>query len=117
MINDDKPIIRMQAGRAFVYGSPWDGKERLSSNACAPVRAVCILERGKENAIREIARAEALPTLIQQAYRPHDGDALKKTLFLLDQWDAAFYRLRCNMDLSAAEMSYGAMSGQTVGKA
>ena len=110
MINDDKPLIRLQPdGTAMVYGTPWNGKHHLSRNISAPVRAICILEQSQENHIREIAKLEAMPMLMQQAYRPADASALQKTLALLDRLNARFYRLGCNMDISAAEMSYHTM--------
>lgn len=32
MINDDKPLIRMEEGTFYVYGTPWNGKHHLSVN-------------------------------------------------------------------------------------
>ena len=111
MVNDDKPLIRVQTdGTATVYGSPWDGKHRLSSNIAVPVRAICVLGRSGKNRIRETAKAGLLPMLVQQTYRPADPAMLARTLTLLDRLSARFYRLECNMDLSAAELSYGAMA-------
>ena len=110
MVNDDKPLIRVhENGAATVYGTPWDGKHRLSSNIAVPVRAICILKRARENRIREITKQEALPMLIQQAYRPADPAALTKTLMLLDRLNVKLYLLGCNMDISAAELSYHTM--------
>ncbi len=84
MINDDKPLIRVGADPA-VYGTPWDGKHRLSTNTAVALRAVCILERAAENTIRPIPAGEAYPMLLQQTYRPMDAAALAKTLTLLDR--------------------------------
>ncbi len=113
MVNDDKPLIRVSGGSVLVYGTPWDGKHNLSNNVAVPLRAVCVLEQAAENRIRETAPGEALPTLIQQAYRPMDPAALSKTLPLIDRLAGSvkLYRLACNMDLSAAELSYHTMSG------
>ena len=112
MINDDKPLIRAGAdGTAMVYGTPWDGKHRLSTNTAVPLRAVCILEQAPENAIRPIPTGEAYPMLLQQAYRPRDAAALAKTLTLLDRLAGCvrFWRLGCNMDPEAARVAYEAM--------
>ena len=115
MVNDDKPLLRVHLdGTATVYGTPWDGKHHLSHNA-VPVRAICILERAHENRIRRITKAEALPMLIQQAYRPADPAALQKTLMLLDRLNVKLFRLGCNMDLSAARLSYNAMKEEQPG--
>ncbi len=110
MVNDDKPLIRVQSDNtALVYGTPWDGKHHLSNNISVPVRAICILERSQENQIHEISKSKAFPMLLQQTYRPADADALAKTLVLLDRLDVRFYRLGCNMDISAAELIYQTM--------
>ncbi len=112
MINDDKPLIRIaKDNSATVYGTPWDGKHRLSSNISVPLKAICILERASENSIREITKQEVYAMLLQQVYRPADPEALKKTLLLLDRMNVKFYKLFCNMDISAAELSYRTMAG------
>ncbi len=125
MVNDDKPIIRIggadgsaAAGSAgpesiTIYGTPWDGKHRLSSNISAPLKAICILQRGTENVIRPVKNSEAWPMLLQQCYRPLDGEAMQKTLSLLDRLGASvrLWRLACNMDISAAKTAFEAMSG------
>ena len=74
-----------------------------------PLRAICVLERAGENHIVPISKSEALPTLVQQAYRPADPVAMARTLALIDRLDVRLYRLSCNMDVSAAELSYNAM--------
>ena len=110
MVNDDKPLLHVNDdGTAIAYGTPWDGKHCLSSNTAVPLKAICILERASENTIREITKQEALPMLIQQAYRPADSAALAKTLALIDRLNVGFYRLSCNMEIGAAELSYETM--------
>ena len=111
MINDDKPLIRISDSGAIIYGTPWDGKHHLSNNIAVSLKAICILERAKENAILPVTREEALPMLIQQTYRPADPLTLAETLTLIDRlgMEVKLYRLRCNMDIGAAKLSYDAM--------
>ena len=112
MVNDDKPLIHVKEdGTAIVYGTPWDGKHRLSNNIAVPLKAICILERAEENHIVSITETEAMPMLIQQAYRPADPAAMEKTLALIDRLNVRFYRLSCNMDIDAAQLSYNTMKG------
>lgn len=113
MVNDDKPLIRIMEGAALVYGTPWDGKHRLSANIAVPLKALCILERAEQNAIRPISKAEAYPMLLQQVYRPSDAAALAKTLTLLDRLalSVPLWRLGCNMNIEAAQVAYDAMKG------
>lgn len=114
MINDDKPLIRIaDDGGVRVYGTPWDGKHRLSSNISAPLRAICILERAEENCIAKISAAQALPMLLQQVCRVQSPERMKKLLTLIDRLSGSvsLYRLGCNTDISAAQTAYNAMKG------
>lgn len=114
MINDDKPLLRMTEDGVWVYGTPWNGKHRLGINGRAPLRAICILERGLENHIERIEPVEALAMLLQQSYRPADPVGMGLLLGLLDRLtrDVRLYRLSCNMDPEAAVVAYEAMSRQ-----
>ena len=111
MINDDKPLLHIGAEGAAVFGTPWNGKHRLGTNGSAPLRAICILERGKTNRIERIDRRTAYPILLQQTYRPASAEALQRTLTLIDRLTerVALFRLFCNMEPEAARVSYEAM--------
>ena len=113
MVNDDKPLLKV-GERVVAYGTPYNGKHGLGQNIAVPLKAICLLERAKENSITKITKAQAYDMLLQQAYRPMTGAALKKTLELIDKTaeKTALYRLGCNMDISAAETAYYAMSGE-----
>ena len=113
MVNDDKPLLKVTADGVRVYGTPWDGKHRLSSNVSVPLKAICILERDTNNHIEEINVGEAYQMLLQQTYRPLDKGAVIQTLKLLDllKTHVKFYRLGCNMDLEAAKVAYEGMNG------
>ena len=113
MINDDKPLLRVTSDSVLVYGTPWDGKHRLSTNTVAPVAGICLLERGEENGIERIAKEEAFPRLLQQTYRPQSPVELMKTMELLDAVasNVPLCRLRCNMEPEAARVAYDMMSG------
>lgn len=116
MVNDDKPLLQITDSGVRVCGTPWNGKHKLGSNMDLPLRAICILERGTENLIREITPREAFPMLLQQSYRPKDRAAMAQLLDLLDRLmtHVKFYKLRCNMDPQAAVVSAAAMLGQTI---
>lgn len=111
MINDDKPLIRIQNGAAKVYGTPWNGKHRLGRNISVPLKAVCILTRAQENRIESIDKRTALPMLVQQTHRPADVQKTAKTLQLIDSLanSVSLYRLGCNMNITAAQVAYEAM--------
>lgn len=134
MVNDDKPLVRVKtlsnsplkeedaelrtdsknaadSKRVIVYGTPWDGKHRLSTNISVPLKAICILERGAENEIHKITPQEAFPMLIQQSHRPEDPAAFIASMQLLGEVakNTGLYRLHCNMEEEAAKVSYEGM--------
>ena len=59
VINGDKPVYRFRDGKLMVYGTPWCGKEKWQTNASVPMKAVCLLERGEENAVFPSAMVQA----------------------------------------------------------
>lgn len=112
IINDDKPFLRLQNGELWVYGSPWQGKHNLGQNMCAPLAGICVLSQAKENAIQRLSAEEALHPLLQQCYQPKSVDAVMKTLDMVEKLltDIPIYYLSCNMDISAAALSYQTMT-------
>ena len=112
MVNDDKPLLKIKEEQALVYGTPWNGKHHLSTNTKIPLKAVCILERGTENIIKQISLLEALPRILEQCYRPSGKDSLIKILDLIDilSKTVKFYHLQCNMEPEAANVAYKAMT-------
>lgn len=114
MVNDDKPLIHISSeSNAIAYGTPWNGKHRLGGNVAVPLKAICILERSKENWIKEITKKEAYPMLLQQVYRSTDPVILLQTAKLIDRMRVLFFRLGCNMELEAARLAYEIMSAAT----
>lgn len=113
MVNDDKPFLKLTEDGVFACGSPWSGKHGLDTNVMLPLQGICILTRGKENHIERLLPEEALPLLLHQSYCPMEPS--KRTRFeeLVRQLaqKTPLWRMECNMDLSAAEVSHNAMSG------
>ena len=113
MVNDDKPLIRIGASGALAFGTPWNGKHHLGSNISVPLKAICILTQGDANRIEPVSTDEAYPVMLQQAYRPMDAEAMRRTLSLLDLLAGCvqFWRMQCNIDIDAARIAYKTMKG------
>ncbi len=111
MINDDKPLIKVTDEEAVVYGTPWNGKHRLGTNACVPLKAICVLERAADNHIEKVDNKSVYSMLLQQTYRPGEPQLMMKMLPLVDKLAASveLYRLGCNMDIEAARVAYDGM--------
>lgn len=106
MVNDDKPLLSATEDGVLVSGTPWDGKHALSTNCSVPLRAVCLLARGRETTIRKIRSSDAYPYLLSQTYRPRDPTLLSATLSLADRIfpRVACFLLRTTMERDAARM-------------
>ena len=113
MVNDDKPLIKIGSDGVTVYGTPWNGKHRLGANIKAPLKAICILERASENAIKKEDALRVFPEILGQTYRFSNVIGMQKTLSLVDTLlrRVNVYRLGCNMDPEAAVVSYEGMKG------
>ena len=132
VINGDKPILRAKnPGRKYevgsrrceggrggdpsaalssdtllAYGTPWCGKEGWNTNTCAPLKALCLLERGEKNEIFPIDAFEHLGELMGHFHLPGNGMVdMPKLMELIDRMVSTIpvYRLRCMNDISAAE--------------
>lgn len=112
IVNGDKPLLKITADEITVHGTPWDGKERQSTNTSAKVAGICILTRGQENKIKRIASSEALGTLMSQTFRPAGAENLKKMVegVIALSNRVPIWRLECNISEEAAKVSYEAMS-------
>ena len=112
VVNGDKPILRLINGKFYACGTPWRGKENYGENIMVPIKAICILERGEENSIKKIAPYDAISTVITQTLRTNDMDEMDKMLSLTDKLleKVPFYRLKCNMNDDAADVSYNGMN-------
>ena len=111
VLNGDKPFLRVEDDRVLVCGNPWRGKERYGVNEILPLAAVCLLERAEENRIEAISPDAALGALIRQSYRPDDTGLFLRALQLVGAVGrhARLYRLGCNMESAAADVSAAAM--------
>ena len=113
VVNGDKPIIRCIDGKFIAYGTPWCGKEGLGENASVELKAICFIERGKDNSISQISSADAVSKLFYQVLMPDDMENLDALLGLLDSTLASVscHILKCNMEIDAARVAYDGMKG------
>ena len=108
ILNDDKPAIIINESGAVAYGTPFSGKNDESRNAAAPIRAVVFIERSQKNSIEKISPASAVPLFMSQTVRPKTPQYMGVLLSLLDALlkEVPVFLLKCNMDPSAAHVSY-----------
>ena len=116
MVNDDKPLLRIIDGKAYVCGTPWNGKHELGTKITVPLKGLCILERATENSIHPVTLQQVLPLLMQQSFRPRNPASVHLVLVLLTKLSkgTGLYRLGCNMDPEAATVAYQGMNRKDV---
>lgn len=114
IINGDKPIIRFFDGVPFAYGTPWAGKENLHTNARVQLTDLCLIQRGRENAVYAVDPAQYLDMLMQQLLLPAEPEAAERTLELLDRLLSVckVWVIQCNISGEAAITAYNAIIGE-----
>lgn len=114
ILNDDKPALRFLDGKVFVYGTPWSGKDDCSRNARAELGGIAVVRRAAENTMRRLTTEEAVFCLMDQTARSVSAQAQMQCLDMIDRLiqTGKIWELSCNMDISAARLSYETMSGE-----
>ena len=106
VINGDKPIYRFDGDKLMAYGTPWCGKEGWNTNTKAPLKALCLLERGEENKICPVDGFQELGAITNQFYLPGNEQVdILKMFDLIDQMihTVKVYRLSVKNEISAAK--------------
>ena len=117
-VNDDKPLLRITKEGVTAYGTPWDGKHRLSTNTSVPLKGICIIERAADNRIVRLDTKEQLrsayPMMVQQTHKSSNPANARRTMELIDRLMEAvpIYRLSCNMEPEAAKVAYEGMQNE-----
>lgn len=113
MINDDKPLLKINEDGIIIYGTPWMGKHNLGSNCCYPLEAICLIERGKRNEIQFLSFEEMYGILLQQTQRSASPSEMVYLLRLLERLrtNIKLYRLKCTISKEAVYTSLEGMKG------
>ena len=111
IINDDKPALRFFGDKLYACGTPWSGKTDLNINTCVPVGGICFISRDENNHIERADTEFMLKNLLEQTVRPANEKAMDAVLNFIEKImkTTPVYKLGCNMDIQAAQVSYDAM--------
>lgn len=84
IVSDDRVIVREQAGRMMMFGTPWHGEASLSSPASAPLAGIYLLVQSPEDSLDELSPAEAVARLFACAFPPfYDAQGMLWTISFL----------------------------------
>lgn len=114
ILNDDKPALRLEDGTWYAYGTPWSGKEDISVDIRVPVAGIAVVYRSQTNTIEPFKGVAVIHAILKQVNRPASKEYREKLLELMDKLitRVPIWKLQCNMNPEAAEVSYRAMSGK-----
>lgn len=112
ILNDDKAAYRLIDGKYYAFGTPFSGKHDINVNTSAELAGICFIEQAQKNSIERMDADDAVPLIISQTLRPSN---MQRTMMLCDFIDELIknipiYKLKCNMDVDAAEVAFNAMS-------
>ena len=121
IVNGDKPIVRFfdeEPNNPYAYGTPWNGKEHLGCNMRTPLKHICFIERAEQNSCERVSKTDAVNLIFNQVYMPKDPMAAMNTVGLIDRLlsSCELWKIKCNMDISAAETAYNTILGSTIGR-
>lgn len=112
LVNDDNPILRLEDGRAYVYGTPWSGKTPCYRNVRFPVKAIVRLTQGPENRISRVSGLHAYASLMGAAstvrWERRVMEAVITTASKIAEV-VPFFDLQCLPDADAARTCHDAI--------
>lgn len=114
MINDDKPLIRQNGEKFFIYGTPWMGKANIGNNVKSTVNAVFILKRGEQSSAKRVKVSEVFKEILEATVVPMDKTLMSTLLTLLDKFfsNVPIYLLHCNISDEAVMTAYNAANNK-----
>ncbi len=112
MINDDKPLIKAGKDGAYIYGTPWSGKNGINTNTKAPLKVMCEIVRSETGRtyVEDTDDSERWKILTQQTFKGASAGSAAKTLELTDRLleNVPVKRVYCALnDVSAVEAYEG----------
>ncbi|MBE7035298.1 MAG: hypothetical protein E7402_04130 [Ruminococcaceae bacterium] len=113
MVNDDKPIIRMEADKPFLYGAPWSGKNSIHKNVRVPLAAIIFIERATTCALLPMDPMEAVWQILDAVRKPALPVLAEKNMDLVAKLveNLPIYLLRCDISEDAVRAAKQALRG------
>ncbi len=81
LVNDDRMVLREQAGGFMAYGTPWPGEAGLALNRQAEIGGICFLSQASMNRVTPLSDSEALEALLPVSTIPwYDAELVPEML-------------------------------------
>ena len=109
LLNDDSPIVRIENGKAMVYGSPWSGKKACYHQQKAELAGIVRIEQAPQNEIIQLGVSEALSALLPscppELYLDTDYQGFIFNIVSDVIGNTPIYLLKCLPNKEAAQLS------------
>ncbi len=116
LLNDDNPVIRIEDGEVYTYGSPWSGKTHCYKQQRVRSGAFLRLHQAPHNQIRLLSKVEAFASLLSSCstmvWDAPSYDAICQTVGDVVA-HVPSYDLECLPDESAAQLSFTTMTARS----
>ncbi len=113
-INDDKPLLKLENEKVFVYGAPFSGHYRANMNQKYPLKAIIFLQQGATNDVRKLDEKEALQKIMTNILRPKEEIVWDQSLSIINDIikNISIYSLDATMNQEAVDAVYHTLYGE-----
>ena len=104
IINGDRSLIVNKNGKYYATGLPICGSSKICFNEEYPIKAVVILDQGKENSIETLSYKEMVKKLFSEiTVNYHNNEFVDNVLDFIDDFivNVPVYHLTCNISEDA----------------
>lgn len=116
LLNDDSPMLKVEDGKVWAYGSAWSGKTPCYKNERYELAGCVRLSQAPYNRIKKLSVLQAYGALHPSCAPEfaYDEGLYDKVSHIIGQILSAvpFYHLACLPDAEAARLSYSTLFGE-----
>lgn len=67
LMNDDQPVVSVENGVPYIYGTPWSGKTPCYKQEKAPLKMICLMKQEAYNRLTQQTGMQAFTTVLAAA--------------------------------------------------
>lgn len=111
IVNGDKPLLKVEHGNLYGYGSPWNGKENIGVNNKVQIKAICHLARGYNRISLVDDISYGVGWLLDSIMLKNREDYYRELLSWIkhSMSGVKLYNLYCEMNHNAAIIAHNGM--------
>jgi hypothetical protein len=106
ILSDDRTIVRKNAEKYWIYGTPWHGEAKFGAPYTAELDRIYFIKHGAANSARQMRSAEPVQNLLTCSFPPYwDPKGMKFTMDFFSDMTATLpcYELFVKPDMGVVE--------------